>query len=176
MFLQVVSAEHGLDGTGSCTINDDIQLERINVYYNETSVGKYVPRAVLVDLDPTGVDNIRAGPCGSLFRPDNFVIGTNSAGNNWAIGHYTEGAGIALDVMDVVRKETEGCDCLQGFQLCHSLGGGTGSGMGTLLLSQLRDEFPGRIVGCLSFHNYLRIAPSLSFRLFLILAATHCSL
>ena len=44
---------------------------------------------------------------------------------------------------DVVRKEAEGCDCLQGFQLCHSLGGGTGAGMGTLLISKVREEQPG---------------------------------
>ena len=30
----------------------------------------------------------------------------------------------------MIRKETEGCDAPQGFQICHSLGGGTGSGMG----------------------------------------------
>merc|ERR1712106_1244556 len=40
-------------------------------------------------------------------------------------------------VLDVVRKEAESCDCLQGFQLTHSLGGGTGSGMGTLLISRI---------------------------------------
>merc|ERR1712196_538525 len=38
------------------------------------------------------------------------------------------------------------CDCLQGFQFCHSLGGGTGSGMGTLLISKIREEFPDRIM------------------------------
>ena len=48
--------------------------------------------------------------------------------------------------MEVVRKEAEGCDCLQGFQICHSLGGGTGSGMGTLLLSKVREEFPDRMM------------------------------
>jgi tubulin beta len=48
--------------------------------------------------------------------------------------------------MDVVRKEAEGCDCLQGFQICQSLGGGTGSGMGTLLLSKIREEFPDRML------------------------------
>lgn len=48
--------------------------------------------------------------------------------------------------MDVVRKESEGCDCLQGFQLTHSLGGGTGSGMGTLLISKIREEYPDRIM------------------------------
>merc|ERR1712118_58683 len=45
-----------------------------------------------------------------------------------------------------VRKEAEGCDCLQGFQLCHSMGGGTGSGMGTLLISKIREEYPDRIM------------------------------
>merc|ERR1711862_560847 len=39
-----------------------------------------------------------------------------------------------------------GCDCLQGFQIAHSLGGGTGSGMGTLLISKVREEYPDRIM------------------------------
>lgn len=68
------------------------------------------------------------------------------AGNNWAKGHYTEGAELVDSVLDVVRKEAEGCDCLQGFQLAHSLGGGTGSGMGTLLISKIREEYPDRIM------------------------------
>jgi len=49
-------------------------------------------------------------------------------------------------VIDVVRKEAEGCDCLQGFQITQSLGGGTGSGMGTLLLSKIREEYPDRMM------------------------------
>ena len=53
-------------------------------------------------------------------------------------------------VLDVVRKEAEGCDCLQGFQLTHSLGGGTGSGMGTLLISKIREEYPDRIMNTFS--------------------------
>jgi hypothetical protein len=38
------------------------------------------------------MDAVRAGPFGQLFRPDNFVFGQSGAGNNWAKGHYTEGA------------------------------------------------------------------------------------
>jgi tRNA A22 N-methylase len=71
-------------------------------------------------------------------------------GNNWAKGHYTEGAELVDAVMDVLRKEAEGCDCLQGFQLAHSLGGGTGSGMGTLLISKIREEYPDRIMNSFS--------------------------
>ena len=50
----------------------------------------------------------------------------------------------------MVRKEAEGCDCLQGFRLTHSLGGGTGSGMGTLLISKIREEYPDRIMNTFS--------------------------
>ena len=69
-------------------------------------------------------------------------------------------------VLDVVRKEAEGTDCLQGtpahsvsrgpasdvqhyptgFQITHSLGGGTGAGMGTLLISKIREEYPDRMM------------------------------
>lgn len=63
-----------------------------------------------------------------------------------AKGHYTEGAELIEEILDVVRKEAEGCDLLQGFQVCHSLGGGTGSGLGTLLMSKIREEFPDRMM------------------------------
>jgi len=92
------------------------------------------------------MDACRASPFGKIFRPGNFVFGQSGAGNNWAKGHYTEGAELIDSVLDVVRKEAEGCDCLQGFQITHSLGGGTGSGMGTLLISKIREEFPDRIM------------------------------
>ncbi|OMO51412.1 Tubulin [Corchorus olitorius] len=145
-FWEVVCGEHGIDPTGGYTGNSELQLDRINVYYNEASGGRYVPRAVLMDLEPGTMDSIRTGPYGQIFRPDNYVFGQSGAGNNWAKGHYTEGAELIDSVLDVVRKEAENCDCLQGFQVCHSLGGGTGSGMGTLLISKIREEYPDRMM------------------------------
>lgn len=47
--------------------------------------------------------------------------GQSGAGNNWAKGHYTEGAELVDNVLDVVRKEAESCDCLQVLFLCESL-------------------------------------------------------
>ncbi|KAK9324664.1 Tubulin/FtsZ, GTPase domain-containing protein [Lipomyces orientalis] len=149
-FWQTISAEHGIDGSGAYRGTSDLQLERLNVYFNEATGGKYVPRAVLVDLEPGTMDAVRSGPFGNLFRPDNFVFGQSGAGNNWAKGHYTEGAELVDSVLDVVRREAEGCDCLQGFQITHSLGGGTGAGMGTLLISKIREEFPDRMMATFS--------------------------
>ncbi|THU67348.1 hypothetical protein C4D60_Mb05t23720 [Musa balbisiana] len=145
-FWEVVCDEHGIDATGRYIGKSDLQLERVNVYYNEASCGRFVPRAVLMDLEPGTMDSVRTGPYGQIFRPDNFVFGQSGAGNNWAKGHYTEGAELIDSVLDVVRKEAENCDCLQGFQVCHSLGGGTGSGMGTLLISKIREEYPDRMM------------------------------
>ncbi|PLB43446.1 tubulin beta subunit [Aspergillus steynii IBT 23096] len=149
-FWQSISGEHGLDGSGVYHGDSDLQLERMNVYYNEAGNMKFVPRAVLVDLEPGTMDAIRSSSFGALFRPDNFVFGQSGAGNNWAKGHYTEGAELVDQVVDVVRREAEGCDCLQGFQITHSLGGGTGAGMGTLLISKIREEFPDRMMATFS--------------------------
>ena len=35
--------------------------ERINVYFNEATGGRYVPRAVLMDLEPGALTTIKQG-------------------------------------------------------------------------------------------------------------------
>ena len=156
-FWETMSAEHALtdDGTYEEDANDeykDARRDKIDVYFKQVSDDRYIPRAVLIDLEPGTGDTIKASNIGKMFRRDNFVFGATGAGNNWAKGHYTEGAEIIEDVLEVVRKETEQCDCPQGFQITHSLGGGTGSGMGTLLLLKIRDMYPDRITATFSVY------------------------
>ena len=45
-FWEVISDEHGVDPTGTYSGDSDLQIERINVYYNEATGGRYVPRDV----------------------------------------------------------------------------------------------------------------------------------
>merc|ERR1712118_559056 len=61
-FWEVISDEHGVDPTGTYHGDSDLRLERINVYYNEATGGRYVPRAILMDLEPGTMDSVRAGP------------------------------------------------------------------------------------------------------------------
>eukprot|EP01083_Nonionella_stella_P012928 36507_1 len=88
-FWEVISDEHGVDPTGSYVGDSDLQMERINVYYNEATGGRYVPRAFLMDLEQGTMDSVRAGPFGQLFSPYNFVFGQSGAGINCAIGLFT---------------------------------------------------------------------------------------
>ena len=87
-FWEIISDEHGLDAMGvhSGTNKDieELQLERINVYFNEaSSYHHYVPRAILFDLEPGTMDSIKAGSYGHLFKPENFIFGKK------ILGHFT---------------------------------------------------------------------------------------
>lgn len=84
-FWEIISDEHGIDPTGHYHGDNDLQLERIDVYYTEANGSKYVPRAVLVDLEPGTMDSVRQSPYGALFRPDNFVYGQSGAGNSFDV-------------------------------------------------------------------------------------------
>ncbi|KAH9917025.1 beta-tubulin 2 [Fomitopsis serialis] len=152
-FWEMVLAEHGLNEEGFYTGNDPLQLPKVDVFFTEVQQqggSKYVPRSVQVDLEGGVCNHIRSGKLGKLFRPDSFITGDTGAGNNWAKGYYTEGAELVDGIMDVVRVQAEGCDAMQGFQMIHSLGGGTGSGLGSLLLSKFREEYPDRMLSTFS--------------------------
>lgn len=47
---------------------------------------------------------------------------------------FKQGKGVEEDIMDMIDREADGSDSLEGFVLCHSIAGGTGSGFLTLSL------------------------------------------
>ena len=64
----------------SCVLFSFSELCKLSVFiflYPSSPGGKYVPRAVLVDLEPGTMDSVRSGAFGQIFRPDNFVFGEN---------------------------------------------------------------------------------------------------
>ena len=44
------------------------------------------------------------------------------------------------EIFDILDREADNSDSLEGFVLCHSIAGGTGSGMGSFLLERLNDR------------------------------------
>ena len=76
--------EHGLKQDGrpdeeARAIDDPGSLE---TFFTETSGGKYVPRSIFVDLDPSPIDEIRTGKYRQLFHPEYLISGKEDAANN----------------------------------------------------------------------------------------------
>ncbi|KIM50591.1 hypothetical protein SCLCIDRAFT_54921, partial [Scleroderma citrinum Foug A] len=61
---------------------NDMELERILTYCNKISSNRYVPCAVLIDIEPKTMDSVFSGPLGGPFRPGSFIFGQSGAGNN----------------------------------------------------------------------------------------------
>eukprot|EP00041_Stephanoeca_diplocostata_P019620 m.426201 g.426201 ORF g.426201 m.426201 type:complete len:497 (+) comp21353_c0_seq5:613-2103(+) len=106
---------------------------------------QYIARAVLVDMESKAVSKVmRAAKqsCRWSYNTEGVYAGTRGAGNNWARGYVDDGKKAVPKILDMVRREAELCDTVAGFVLPMSVAGGTGSGVGTLLTQQLRDEYP----------------------------------
>ena len=59
---------------------------------------------------------------------------------------YCEGDKYYEDVIDMIDREADGSDSLEGFVMTHSTAGGTGSGFGSYLLERLNDRFPKKLI------------------------------
>ena len=84
----MVCNENSIRGDGEYFGDNDAQLGRINVFSHEALGGKYVPRAVLFDLEPGVIGAVRASPQGELFCSGNLVNIHAGAGIIWARAHY----------------------------------------------------------------------------------------
>lgn len=101
-------------------------------------------RGILIDTEGGVVSETLRSPIGGLFDPHENILTDNSgAGNNFAHGFFEYGQIHGEHFLELVRRQTEMCDSLQSFHLLHSVGGGTGSGLGTRTLELLADDFKG---------------------------------
>ncbi|XP_064652208.1 tubulin epsilon chain-like [Lineus longissimus] len=99
-------------------------------------------RAVLVDMEEGVVSNVMKGPLREVFDYKQLITDVSGCGNNWAVGHHNYGVQYREEISDTIRRAAEFCDCLQCFFIMHSMGGGTGSGLGTHVLRILEEQYP----------------------------------
>lgn len=141
-YFNLLCEDHGLDSTGSLlSPNPPSSLHKV---FQETCKQTFQPRSLLIDLEPSTLDQIRGST--GLYSSEQYLWDQTGSGNVYARGYYGEGAELAQVGAEGVRKQVETCDCLLGFQFIHSIGGGTGSGLGSRLISSLREEYFDRIM------------------------------
>lgn len=144
-FWELFCLEHGIqpDGVMPEKHQDDKSFQ---TFFFENKEGKYTPRSIYFDLDPTTIDEIRSGIYRNLYHSDFLISGKEDAANLYARGHNTIGKDFVEKVLGKIRFLFEKCDNAQGFIITHSLGGGTGSGFVDLLTSRLKVEFPSKLI------------------------------
>lgn len=99
-------------------------------------------RALLIDMECGPLNETMRSPLGSLFEETQYVMDVSGAGNNFAHGNAHYGPLYRDKFAESLRRIVEKCDSLQTFILIHSLGGGTGSGVGTYMLGLIEDLYP----------------------------------
>ncbi|CAF3500027.1 unnamed protein product [Rotaria sordida] len=146
-FWRQLCAEHGISPEGKLESFATEGSDRKDVFFYQADDQHYIPRAVLLDLEPRVIDGIMKSPYKHLYNPENVYISKDGggAGNNWAQGFY-QGEKLYEEIFDIIDREADNGDSVEGFVLCHSIAGGTGSGMGSNILEKLNDRFPKKLI------------------------------
>lgn len=152
---ELLLVEHGLkpDGTPqSITEESFSKMKDPGSFFTSTKAGKHVPKALLMDLDPSPIFDLKQGVYRSLFESENLIAGNHSAGL-YSIGYET-GKGYMEKILEKIRKMAENCDRLETVMIYGGVGGGTGAGVGSLLLEGL-EEWYERVdrIGVYQFPN-----------------------
>lgn len=153
-FWKKLCAEHGISPEG---VSSDIvkqtdkenfeENDRKDVFFYQADDNHYIPRAILIDLEPRVINNMKNTSFSKLYNPENIFLHKDGggAGNIWSAG-YKCGFRIEETLFDIIEREAEGSDSLEGFLLCHSIAGGTGSGLGSFVLEKLTERFPKKLI------------------------------
>ncbi|KAH8698517.1 putative gamma tubulin MipA [Talaromyces proteolyticus] len=157
-FWQQLCLEHGINQDGNLEEFATEGGDRKDVFFYQSDDTRYIPRAILLDLEPRVINGIQAGPYRNIYNPENFFIDPrgSGAGNNWASG-YAQGDQVQEEIFDMIDREADGSDSLEvgasipplmkkGFMLLHSIAGGTGSGLGSYMLERMNDRFPKKLI------------------------------
>merc|ERR1719492_95254 len=116
-------AEHKINKDG--TLAEEDSDKYFTTFYEETGAGQYVPRNITVDLEPTVVDDVRTGDYAQMFHPEFLLNGKEDPDQ----------------VNDRLRKLVDNSQNVQGFIIHHAVGGGTGSGLGALILERIAVDY-----------------------------------
>ncbi|EGC38458.1 gamma tubulin [Dictyostelium purpureum] len=146
-FWKQLCKEHGINPAGYLEDYSIPGIDRKDVFFYQSDDDHYVPRALLLDLEPRVIESIKTSEYANLYNQENIYISEKGtgAGNNWANGHK-QAESLSDEIFDMIDREADGSESLEGFLMTHSISGGTGSGMGSFILEQLNDRYPKKII------------------------------
>lgn len=80
--------------------------DRKDVFFYQADDDHYVPRALLLDLEPRVVNGIQTSDIRNLFNPENVFVSKEGggAGNNWASG-FSQGEAVQEALLDMIGEQ-----------------------------------------------------------------------
>ena len=80
--------------------------DRKDVFFYQADDEHYIPRALLIDLEPRVLHGIQNGLYSNLYNPENFYISKDGggAGNNWAKGKQTCAKSCSLSQLPYLKS------------------------------------------------------------------------
>lgn len=137
-FWDSLCLEHGIAPDGKGPARQERRPFETFFSYNG---GKYVPRALFIDTDPSAIAAIRSGAARDRFLPDQFIAMKESVAGVYARGYENVGREAAEIALEAIQREVQRCQNFGGFLLFHSVAGGTGSGLASRILENISTEF-----------------------------------
>uniref|UniRef100_M3ZAL4 Tubulin gamma chain n=1 Tax=Nomascus leucogenys TaxID=61853 RepID=M3ZAL4_NOMLE len=146
-FWKQLCTEHGISPEGTMEEFTTEGTDRKDIFFYQADDEHYIPWVVLLDLEPQVIHSILYSPYAKLYNPENIYLSEHGgrAGNNWA-SRFSQREKIHENIFNITDQEADGSDNLDGFVLCRSIAGGTGSGLGSCLLEWLNDRYPKKLV------------------------------
>ncbi|QLQ79149.1 hypothetical protein HG537_0B04970 [Torulaspora globosa] len=146
-FWSQLAREHGIGKDGQSLDNSgDARDDDTNPFFKLNEGNRYTPRALMIDLEPSAIQDVQNTFPG-FFDPRSMWISPEElgAGNSWSKG-YDYGLVNQDALLNMIDKEVDATENFEGFQLLHSVAGGTGSGLGSSLLEAISDRFPKKFL------------------------------
>jgi tubulin delta len=103
-----------------------------------------IANSLAIDMEPKVIEAIlnKKGKQGFNYASELSFTKQEGSGNNWAYGYNHHGPMIEHEIADRFQKLAERMDDLSSVVLLQSMGGGTGSGVGSYILSILKELYP----------------------------------
>ncbi|CAD8189355.1 unnamed protein product [Paramecium pentaurelia] len=129
--------EQGIKSNGLIKkeIKNQEEYGEVFKFFLENKEGNYSPRSLFIDSESKA----------KIIQTKLIYIWQRICFKQFCQGHYQIGKEYIDISLDRVRKLVEDCSCQQGIILFNSVGGGTGSGLGALLLERLSDDYSKQI-------------------------------
>ena len=153
-FWKLLAEDHGLAADGRCLdswVGDDS-------FFREVGEGVRQPRAVLIDREEDCLDWVAAQGLGRLFQSDQMVAGKGAGKSVYPKARDEVGTELKARSLDAIRHELEQCDSPTGFLFTLGLSGGTGSGLGDLLMESLKDSNPKLVIAAAPVLSSFKLA------------------